>query len=465
MIFEHFHEVEKGHATCKYCDALQKNNDKRRRYDHILRCQQTPSHVYATVLKSFHAIYQPQAPLPNHQLMRHTLTTDGNATSESLKRNLPSFPEESTQQKQTKMVQSSIKPFADRLAPSEEEALHRSLCLMIFSSGLPFNIVENEDFCKWIKLLRPAYRLPNRYEVANRYLQLVYKEMRDEMIQALQALASQSIRVTLTTNGWTNVNGESIMNFMLNAPDGRSWFYRSVVCGTASHTAEYIASQLLLVIEELGPNNFAAICSDSAANMLSANRIVSARYPHIIGIGCTAHQTNLMVKDVLCLPSFKTVTHSAVAVIKYFKNSHVQSAHLKLLQKTNNALTLKVPVETRWQSHHNCFAALLSSRGAIEETIVKIRDSIVLRNKTAITKYDEIRKIVLDEGFWTTLTHAHQAIQPFMQILTSQESSTPKLSQFYSSLVWLRSKFTENVEDLAIEPSAMRYSADCRKTI
>ena len=91
--------------------------------------------------------------------------------------------------------------------------------------------------------------------------------------------------MTLVTDGWTNVRGESILNYMLVTSRGQSIFHSSDPSGTERHTGEYLASELLRIIEAVGPARINDICTDTAANMLKAVRIVTQQFPHIYAIG------------------------------------------------------------------------------------------------------------------------------------------------------------------------------------
>ena len=140
--------------------------------------------------------------------------------------------------------------------------------------------------------------------------------------------------LTLVTDGWKDTsNNESIINYMLVTPDGQSIFHSSHPTGTDRHTAEYIAEKIIEVIEAVGSEKIIAFCTDGAANMLKAAKLINRKYPKICGIRCAAHSLNLTIKDIMELPMWDDSLTMVNKVNSYFRNHTIIAAHLACYQK------------------------------------------------------------------------------------------------------------------------------------
>ena len=65
-----------------------------------------------------------------------------------------------------------------------------------------FSIVEEEEFINLLKMLNPNYQLPSRKTVSNSLLPAMYQSTLQNVHEKLR----QARSVTLTTDGWTNLN-------------------------------------------------------------------------------------------------------------------------------------------------------------------------------------------------------------------------------------------------------------------
>ncbi|CAG8454037.1 11040_t:CDS:2, partial [Scutellospora calospora] len=134
---------------------------------------------------------------------------------------------------------------------------------------------------------------------------------------AVQNVLDESPYHCLVSDGWTNINKSSVINYMITIP--APIFYKSVHTCEEHHMAENIAN---------GINN-------------AAWNILKVKYPDKVFIRCWAHSINLWVKDIL-------KNKWAAYVLKKAKNDepYLSSAY-KNLQKLKNTIVnnLQVPEE------------------------------------------------------------------------------------------------------------------------
>ena len=153
-------------------------------------------------------------------------------------------------------------------------------------------------------------------------------------------------------DGWSNTRNEPIINFFVSQP--KTIFWKSFHTDLQSHTGEYIATEILEVIEKLesecGKMVFGVV-TDNARNMKKAWRLIKEKYPTINCYGCAAHGLNLIFCDMIKPETCKNIIKRAKDVIKEFRHKHMLVDVLKAMQKPENVhCTIKLPVKTRWAS-------------------------------------------------------------------------------------------------------------------
>lgn len=72
------------------------------------------------------------------------------------------------------------------------------------------------------------------------------------------------------------------------------------------------------------------LTTDNASNMKAAAQMVVARYPHIIALGCNAHQIALLVSDLFKSSIALSSAFEQVKVVaRYFKSHPTATAILQ----------------------------------------------------------------------------------------------------------------------------------------
>ena len=109
-------------------------------------------------------------------------------------------------------IQKSIIDYAiPKLTVDEEERATEMLCLHYYSTGNAFRRVEDSylhDFCK---ILRPDYTLPTRKNIGGLQLDKAYNKLQRRVNEVI---SKKSYVSTLLTDGWSNIKGEPIVNYV-----------------------------------------------------------------------------------------------------------------------------------------------------------------------------------------------------------------------------------------------------------
>lgn len=131
-----------------------------------------------------------------------------------------------------------------------------------------------------------------------------------------------------------------------------------------SHTGEFLASEILEIIEKIGVDKFAAIVTDNASNCRVARKKVEEQYNHIWDIRCAAHAINLIAADLVKLNNIRDLISNCGKITKFFNNSHQASAILSqgLRNMKINIEGLQTWCKTRWGSLYLTTDSILRSR-------------------------------------------------------------------------------------------------------
>lgn len=65
-----------------------------------------------------------------------------------------------------------------------------------------------------------------------------------------------------------------------------------------SHTAEYLASQIITKINKYDSKNCVVFISDNDSNIVKADEIVQNKFEHMVMLTCVCHTLNLLIKDI-----------------------------------------------------------------------------------------------------------------------------------------------------------------------
>ena len=320
---------------------------------------------------------------------------------------------------------SKITDWASRMSDSERKQCDTELALAFFSGGVPFRFIENPHLLRATGLLRPGYKPPSRRQLSNQLLDDCYSSLQAEISTEM----SKATYVSLATDAWTNVNGESVINFIVLLP--RPVFYEAVYTADNSHTADYLADATAEIIRKIGTEKVVSVVMDNAAANTSATKKLQDTFKAtpLTCVGCAAHWLNLLAKDITKLDVYRITLSHAVQVIKTFTNKHVVAAKFADLQLAtySRKIALQLPVETRWISRCNALGSLVDSKTALRQFCVLPELSSLLSG----SKEAEVKRNVLSDEFWVMATELRAHLTPISGSILQLEKETGVLSAVY----------------------------------
>lgn len=129
----------------------------------------------------------------------------------------------------------SMMSFVDRpLSENEQRAIDKALVCWVACCAIPFNALEHPWFKLLMQRLRPTYSPPSRKVIGGSLLSAEYKLLRELVSKEIERCEC----VTLSVDGWSDINNKSIYEFNVIFQDGSELPYQTNDYSGNSHTGE-----------------------------------------------------------------------------------------------------------------------------------------------------------------------------------------------------------------------------------
>lgn len=258
---------------------------------------------------------------------------------------------------------------------------------LIAVGGALFNLVEGEPFKQLMEVLAPGYKVPSRTTFSHIIVPFLYSSCVGVLKEELAKATGQSVH--FTTDLWSSPSGQHAF-LSLTAHWWQPKVPQDIVCSATlakqrqrsfllhaevmdeQHTSHNILQSLKRMVaqwlgEQAGTQaEMGFVVTDGGANMLKAVR--DGKY---VGVRCSAHLLNLIVKDALSEENtsgkLATLLDSCRKIAAHFHCSVKDSHILRKEQKKAglNEHRLKIDVVTRWNSTLDMLECILEQQKAL----------------------------------------------------------------------------------------------------
>jgi hypothetical protein len=75
-------------------------------------------------------------------------------------------------------------------------------------------------------------------------------------------------------DGWTSPAGQSLYVFVVMTDDGKEYVYSLKNFSKNSHTGEFLSTEILRILNEIGIKKFCAVILNHASNVILAKKMV-----------------------------------------------------------------------------------------------------------------------------------------------------------------------------------------------
>lgn len=325
------------------------------------------------------------------------------------------------------VIDEVIDQYQEKLSDNKKEKIDVAMSHFFFRTGVPSRIADSDAFKKLIRELNPEYAetMPGPKKICTQFPRQEYTKLHDE----LDKILGNTSELTLTSDGWSNIRGEHLVNFVIKAPGHKPIFYKAINTSGKPQTSEAVAADIINVLVEIGAHKVCSVITDNAAVMRRAWELIEIQFPHISANGCGAHVMNLFIKDVMDISNHKNVAANAAKIIKFVNNHHIVNAKFEKIKKElgiTHKLTL--PVATRWYSHYNSLNDLANAKYAL----IKLVDSEpVIAEISPKEKSKEVINLIKNNVFWDGVAKVTKILEYPSKIIGKFESDDSTINIVY----------------------------------
>ena len=115
--------------------------------------------------------------------------------------------------------------------------------------------------------------LPSRKQLSDSLLDRKHADIKTGVLASIKGSY-----VCLSTDGFTNVNHESVVNYLATS-HGKSYFLEAVNTGAQGHTAAWLASDIERIVLQYPEANIVGVVTDNTSANKLAWKLLSVKYP------------------------------------------------------------------------------------------------------------------------------------------------------------------------------------------
>jgi BED zinc finger len=441
-VHNHFDDCPGQKVKCKHCGKLQTKNGTRQR-QHLENCDSYAGHELQNQLRSSIPPASP-GPSSNSPGLSSTFLSlnDEDAPSSSAPSSLgPRFSGISKVQR---------KPSANDLR-QQKERRDRALANLFYGACLPFNLVESPEFRAFVRSLSTSYNPPSRAKLSGDMLDGTYQNVKDQVFGVL----GRSRHLHLTLDESANVNHDRVINLSCRTEGHAFYLYTKVAVLGQTLSAEALKAWLEESVTAIGSEYYryiptypsekfphdndkklqivpqltlkivsgrvTSLATDTNSTMRKLWRLMLEDPAHqtnkIICIGCDSHGIQLLIKDILQLPEFRSTFKEASAVVSTIRNSPKLLSEFRRIQQRMGipARQLVQSVITRWGTQTKMLESLLENQQTLTTFELEMSASATAAQQVTFSTLHRPR-------FWTLLDVIVGFLKPTSSIQTSSES-------------------------------------------
>lgn len=428
------------HVQCRYCKNVQLKHNVKCKH-HLRKCHNAPvwakDSVSGSVPTRVGAVTDDLVDLPETQ-------QSGMAAQSA----------EEGERPQSQTSNSSMDDYVVRIRNDTKQEVEDLLAKAIFSGNIAFEWIENPYLVKTFEKLGVTFNLPNRKQLSTTILERVFTECDNFTASKLE----NADYVSIVIDGWQNIRGLGVINIIICTPE--PIFYKSFETADEHVTGIYIQEELGDVIKDFGEKRILAVVTDCGKNMIYAQKRIAETLPHIAQINCATHVMNLLINDLIKLPTLFAVISSVKCIVKEICMSKVKlGKFIKAKNAFNNELreknlttlcaNLYIPSDTRWYGVQLMLRKVLRAKSVLERLAIDTESELT----------EENRRKTKNDLFWVNLSKVKAFLQPLVDAIAELESDSATISDTLEQFMKLSLFFNEqNLENSGL-PETERNQA------
>ncbi|KAK3231279.1 hypothetical protein Dsin_003160 [Dipteronia sinensis] len=282
----------------------------------------------------------------------------------------------------------------------------------MYDTVIIFNAVKYPSF-------KPFYEVVGQYGSGVKLLS--YHEVRVPLLKKEVELTRKAMKVhddewkaygcSILSDGWMDRRERTVINFLVNSPRG-SVFVESVDAPAYAKTGEKIFELLSQFVEKIGVSNVVQVVTDSASNIVLAEKYLEAKYENLFWTPCAAHCLDLILEDIFKLKRMKQTFERAVMVNSYI---YGRTGVVNMLRKYTNMKELPRPAKTRFAIAFIMLSIIHSQKTNLRKIFTSDEWSLKQWAKEAAVK--KVMEVILMPSFRNNIVFAFKIANPFVKVL------------------------------------------------
>ncbi|CAA7031115.1 unnamed protein product [Microthlaspi erraticum] len=327
----------------------------------------------------------------------------------------------------------------DAISKERSHAVHQYCALWMYSSGIAFNAIDNEDFrlfCEALGQFGAGWKPPSQYQLRGPLLVEEQQKTKEKM----KTLEEEWVKdgCSVMTDAWTDMNRRSIMNLCVNSKGG-TCFLSSKDSSKDGHTGQYIFEYIDKCIEEVGADKVVQVVTDNATNNVAAAKLLKEKRPSILWSGCAAHTLDLMLEGISKLHGFVKLIDQ-VKALTIFIYGHHQT--LDLMRSHTKNKDIVRPGATRFATCYLTVSSLYEKKAELKNMFSSEEWHICKHSKTVKGQacYDTVKNI----GFLSSMMVVLKVFSPLVKVLRLADGERiPSLGFIYGEILEAKKSIKE----------------------
>ncbi|KAH9128342.1 hypothetical protein LEN26_009120 [Aphanomyces euteiches] len=335
------------------------------------------------------------------------------------------------------------------LQPVTKAKFQEKIALHYYTTGTPFQQIEDQHLVEAIQLLRPEINvLPTSQELATTLLDKVHGEMTAMVERRLKGSTA-----CLIVNALSRSKKACVINYMTASSDGT--FYLDSVACPEEQEADFLAVDIDSVLTSQSSIKFSGVIMDNTDVNKKARETLQAKHPSMFFQGCSSHGLHLLAKEIFTpimtkqandtdvtflkdqqLEYLRDFIEKCTEVVKFFENHDDLKTRLEELQQSNDSSALVYGTSSRWRTIKNMVKSLLES----QKYLLAIVDD---EEFSQDEDYKNVHDTITASDFTVNLTKLLAILEPLDLLTTKFQSDKTSISDVMHDFLKLEAEFTK----------------------
>ncbi|KAF4038875.1 hAT family C-terminal dimerization region [Phytophthora infestans] len=423
-LWEHFSkEMPNKRASCNYCGLNMCGLVIRMRMHLARKCSSCPELVKAEMCAEIGRKHQASTEA-SVQPAKKARTTTNNTQPTDQASGEASAPTSHTPLHE----EAPTAPTAAVAVLDDKSDLDGYVARAIFGAGLPVTTVEHSTFVKMLKRMNPTYEPPSAFVLATSVLDLEYSEVQIR----LRAEVLDSTAVGFGIESTEATQKRLLMSCVINKSTPAAFGVENA--GDIPHTQEVLVDKIESTLMQIGTGRVSVIVTDTSASMKQASQTLQNKYPAITFLPSCVHIMNVMMAEMLGLPTIATTLDTCQKLARFFAQDELaRNAFARVSEQTHSVevpAPLGDPDDLSPNGLLECLFTVERNRHSLN---ILLAENGMLNNLTT-----QIKEQIISLDFWDEMSMFTELFEPFLELLKMFETDFALSSTFYHrfTLLW-----------------------------